>query len=425
MSGKYALIIGNSEYQHPKYSPLACPCEDVEAVAELLRKPDIADFSVETLINQPVSKIKKCIETLFTKKLPDDTLLLYLVGHGVLDPNGRLYFVVTDTDPDYLLSTAIQASFIKDLMDNISRSRRQIIILDCCYAGAFAHGTMGSKNSIGTSVGIEAAFNGYGRVVLAATEATQYAWEGDKVLGETTKHSLFTHYLVEGLKTGLADTDRDGRITVDNLFEYIYQHVVQATNLQRPAKWYYKQQGNLVLAKSIKYQRINILYAQAKSAQIARDWERARNLFLKITEEDSDFQDVTVRLHEVEEQIEIQKRSVVEQQGISDLDIRIEDLKRAAESKFSSVRSSIIPDLTNLIHDPQLSTLSVKLLEKLSNDADSRVSEQAKNAIMIVKNKNDGDTGNITVTKDEVGENGETQSTKQDRNSTYLGRTFV
>jgi hypothetical protein len=37
-------------------------------------------------------------------------------------------------------------------------------------------------------------------VVLTATDSTQYAWEGDEVIGEA-ENSVYTHYLVQGLGT--------------------------------------------------------------------------------------------------------------------------------------------------------------------------------------------------------------------------------
>ena len=65
-------------------------------------------------------------------------------------------------------------------------------------------------------MGTAAAFEGtgYARVVITATDSTQYAWENDHVIGEADK-SIFTHYLVEGLKTGAADVNVDGWITLD------------------------------------------------------------------------------------------------------------------------------------------------------------------------------------------------------------------
>jgi len=103
----------------------------------------------------------------------------------------------------------------------------------------------------GESAGTGPAFegSGYGRVVLTATDSTQYAWEGDKVTGKADK-SVFTHYLVEGLRTGDADVAGDGEITVDELYDYVYGKVVNLTPRQTPSKWSYKQQGEIVIAKN-------------------------------------------------------------------------------------------------------------------------------------------------------------------------------
>src|SRR2546423_1144632 len=84
-------------------------------------------------------------------------------------------------------------------------------------------------------------------VNASATDATQYAWEGDQVVGEA-QNSVCTRYLLQGLRTGAADTDQDGRITLDELYDYVYDKVVNATPKQTPGKWSYKQQGELVIA---------------------------------------------------------------------------------------------------------------------------------------------------------------------------------
>jgi len=165
----------------------------------------------------------------------------------VRDDQGRLSLAVRDTDSTLLSGTALPASFITSEMDR-SRSRRQILVLDCCHSGAFAQG---AKGDAGLSVGTASAFegNGFGRVVLTATDATQYAWEGDRVIGDA-QNSVFTRYLVEGLRTGEADRSGNGAITVDELYDYVYEQVLKATPKQVPGKWSYRQQGDLVLARS-------------------------------------------------------------------------------------------------------------------------------------------------------------------------------
>ena len=55
--------------------------------------------------------------------------------------------------------------------------------------------------------------------------------------------------LVTGLGTGDADRDQDGVIVLDELYDYIYDHVRTATPNQSPGKWYYDFQGDIVIAR--------------------------------------------------------------------------------------------------------------------------------------------------------------------------------
>ena len=249
MTGRrFALIIGNSSYVDKNLSRLATPDADVERLVSVLRDPEIGGFDqVIPLINETATEVRRSIGRFFKNMTRDDLLLLYFSGHGVRDDRGELYLAVKDTEHDLLGATAIPASFITREMD-ASRSRRQILMLDCCHSGAFAQG---AKAALGESVGTKAAFEGtgFGRVVLTATDATQFAWEGDRVIGQGV-NSVFTHYVIEGLQTGQADMDNDGLITVDELYDYTYAKVVSETPKQTPGKWSYKQQGELVVARN-------------------------------------------------------------------------------------------------------------------------------------------------------------------------------
>jgi formylglycine-generating enzyme required for sulfatase activity len=275
MSGKFALIIANTEYTDPGLAQLTAPGKDAEKFARVLNSPDIAAFDdVIILFNENASKANETIDYFFSLKKPDDLLVLYFSGHGVRDEYGSLYLAVKNTNRARLRSTAIKSDFIREAMDQ-SRSRRQILILDCCNSGAYAQGT---KAETGGSVGTASAFEGtgYGRVVLTASDSTQFAWEGDKVIGETD-NSLFTHFLVKGLE-GDADRDGDGRITIDELYDYAYEQIVNITPKQTPGKWSYKQQGEIVL-------RHNIPIEDTKSVPLPDDLMAAINSSLPFVRE--------------------------------------------------------------------------------------------------------------------------------------------
>jgi len=147
MAHKFALLIGNGIYdQSEKFSPLEKSSADVQALAEVLKDSQIGAFDeVQTLIDQSGHNIRLEIERFFQEKKRADLLLLYLTGHGEVDRREKWYFVCKETQPNLLSSTAISASFIRDVMDG-SHSDQQIVILDTCYAGAFFIGTKGEAN---------------------------------------------------------------------------------------------------------------------------------------------------------------------------------------------------------------------------------------------------------------------------------------
>jgi len=242
MSGKYALIIGNTDYTDPGLAKLSAPGKDAEDFARVLSDKEICAFDeVNTRLNESSSSVIEIIDEFFDQKKPDDLLVLYFSGHGVRDEFGSLYLAFKNTIRSRLRSTAIKSDYIRDVMDQ-SRSKRQVLILDCCNSGAFPQG---AKAEVGGVMGMVSALQGYGRFVLTASDATQFAWEGNQIIGETD-NSLFTHFLVKGLE-GEADSDGDGRITVDELYDYAYGQILRVTPKQTPTKSISKQEGEIVL----------------------------------------------------------------------------------------------------------------------------------------------------------------------------------
>ncbi len=103
---------------------------------------------------------------------------------------------------------------------------------------------VGCKSEVGQSVNAGVVFGGTGsgRAILTATSATQLAWTGDQLEGEVSK-SVFSHagargeggnFLIQGLKTGEADKDQNGRITLDEWYEYAHDNVVTHQTQSKP-----------------------------------------------------------------------------------------------------------------------------------------------------------------------------------------------
>ena len=250
MSGRrLALLIANDEFDDPSFQQLKAPELDASTLESLLKNPDLCNFFVKTLYNKTSNEVNRAIEEFYTDSTRTDTLLLYFSGHGIKDEEGKLYFVTKDTERKYLNSTAIRSSDINEEMEG-SRSRQQILIIDCCYSGAFAKGSITkSENIIGSSVGSIERFKARGRVILTASDAMQYAYEEEGLFEGTGTHSIFTSAIITGLKTYGADENNDGIITVDELYDYVDAYVTERTPKQRPNIWALGVQGDIIFAQ--------------------------------------------------------------------------------------------------------------------------------------------------------------------------------
>ena len=241
--GRFALIVASSQYSDTKLTPLQAPAHDAASLAAVLGAEAIGGFHVETLSDQPARSVLQEIETFFDGRQRDDLVLLYFSGHGILDEGARLYFATTDTRVDRPRSTAVPASFVNDVMSEC-RSRRQVLVLDCCNSGSFARGIKAGGN-----IGTAQRFEGRGRVVITASDALQYAFEAGRT-GDGITESVFTRTLVDGLKTGEADLNRDGYVSLDELYDYVYGRVLDASPLQRPGKWAFGVEGQILIART-------------------------------------------------------------------------------------------------------------------------------------------------------------------------------
>jgi uncharacterized caspase-like protein len=171
--------------------------------------------------------------------------LLYFTGHGLKDDQGRLYLAMTNTKLDDHIFTALSAQQIDYAMESCS-SRQKVLVLDCCYSGAFPAGRV---SKAGGQVHTLEKFQGKGRVVLTASDATQYSFEGNRIIGEGTQW-VFTRALVKGLTTGEADLDSDGDISIDELYSYVHDRVIEEMPQQRPKKQE-NIEGRIVIARNI------------------------------------------------------------------------------------------------------------------------------------------------------------------------------
>ncbi|RCJ31643.1 hypothetical protein A6770_19920 [Nostoc minutum NIES-26] len=247
---KYALLIGVSEYQSQEINPLLGVVKDIEAMQRVLQNSEIGGFDeVKFLLNPDSITMQSEIEQLFMERCQkDDIVMLYFSGHGYRHEDGNLFFVTHNTqiNPQGLprIATAVDAKFIHERYMSRSKSQRQVLILDCCFSGAFAE-SMGAKKLVALNINDEIAqqLGDEGRAVLTSSTATQQSFED-------SGGGVYTRYLIEGIETGAADTDNDGVITVDELHKYAKRKVLEAKPAMKPEIFAVREGYTIRLAKA-------------------------------------------------------------------------------------------------------------------------------------------------------------------------------
>jgi len=278
-----ALIVAVHEFDHESVRDLHSPAADAQELKRVLEDPAIGGLEVEVVLNEVEWRVKRKVDQFFRQAKPAEFLLLHIASHGLKNDSGGLFFAAKDTDKDALESTAIEAEWLTDRM-KASPSRAKVVLLDCCYSGAFAKGARGGEH---VDV-IERFEEGKGVAVLTASNATQSAFDAPDATAETPATSIFTTALVEGLETGEADLDGDGEISVDDLYQYVYKHVTEHTSKQTPSISQWGLEGQLKIAKSVRRQP-----GKTRLATSSRDYSRLEPIFaLPLEDEAGDAQEV-------------------------------------------------------------------------------------------------------------------------------------
>lgn len=241
---RHALLITSSVYDDPQLHELAAPRRDAVTLGRVLGDPSVGGFDVTRLTNPTSWRAAKAVEEFFSGRQWDETVLLYFSGHGVKSDGGDLFFAMRNTSRRTLRSTSLPASLIHDVMA-ASNSQRQILLLDCCYGGAFARGLEKADDA----VDVTGPLQGFGTVVLTASTALEFAWQEGKTEGHPQR-SVFTSIVAEGLRTGEADLDGDGPISVLELHRYTSKRIQAVGSRQTPTLSAVGQEGELIIGRA-------------------------------------------------------------------------------------------------------------------------------------------------------------------------------
>jgi uncharacterized caspase-like protein len=154
-------------------------------------------------------------------------VLVYYAGHGAPNPTtGEGFLIPYDGNPTYVETKAFP---IKKLYQNLAKlpSKDVSVVLDACFSGAGGRSVLAKgARPLVLMKNAPAAELGENTVVLTASRADQIS-----TFAEEGRHGLLTYYLLKGLR-GEADEKKNGKITMQELFDYVGPAVQRAARLQ-------------------------------------------------------------------------------------------------------------------------------------------------------------------------------------------------
>jgi hypothetical protein len=235
---QWAVVIGIGSYENVAIPRLKYTVADADAFHTMLvgqqmglKKENVILLTDRSERKPTLKNIKWALGTFLSRAAQkNDTVYVFFAGHGApeADPRGQerdglsKYLIPQDADPDDLYSTALAMDEMQNIFSRIE-SDRIVVFLDACYSGAAGGRTFAAKNTRGMvdDKFLERLTDAKGRTIVTASRPAEVSIELPE-LG----HGIFTYYLIEGLK-GAADLDRDGIVTLQELYPYLDQQVTK------------------------------------------------------------------------------------------------------------------------------------------------------------------------------------------------------
>ncbi len=197
----FALVVGVSRYQ-VEDANLSQTTKDARSMKALIEKQITKDVTILTSKYATKDNIKEKLQAICNRAQKGDNILFYYSGHGA---DGGLYVY----DNKMLTYTELA-----DLLDS-SEATFKACFIDACHAGSSATATDSgptSKNDCVYMVGCRPEESSIESGLLGA--------------------GFFTRGLLLGLR-GKADADNDKKVSVIELFKYVYNDVVRRSNGQQ------------------------------------------------------------------------------------------------------------------------------------------------------------------------------------------------
>ncbi|SFW90466.1 caspase family protein [Amycolatopsis australiensis] len=189
-----AILIGAAQYDDPELAEITQARANVEDLATVLADPGLGGFlpdHVRTMVN-PRHKDDAGLEIARWCRTAEDVLVVYYVGHGLVDVDGELLLATSDTIEAEKEYRSLRAGMLRRAV-NQSDAKIKIFIVDCCYSGR-AFGQAMANEAAGVLEQIET--TGTCGLASAPRHLASLFVEGER-------HTVFSGELITVLREGV------------------------------------------------------------------------------------------------------------------------------------------------------------------------------------------------------------------------------
>lgn len=244
----YVLAIAVGDYQDEGIPDLRYADDDARAIIGWAQSQEgglFRDVYSDMLVDKDATRaqIVSSLVRFFRGARPQDQLVLFFAGHGVVDPETGIYhFLSWDADRSNVAGTAVERGDILEKLGAGDGDRERVLVLvDTCQAGALVEGggIPGTRSLVPTAsppIEEEKILPGERMwAVFTAGQSPELAVEGPEYRlpsepPEVEGHGLFTYAILKALTTPSGDTNQSGVLDLNEFKSAVDRTVRQGSN---------------------------------------------------------------------------------------------------------------------------------------------------------------------------------------------------
>lgn len=205
----YALVIGINHYKDTtmnRWYNVADATAFRKYLVGIHKSKDSLDVIFLTDSFASYDRIKKSLSYLSKKTKKSDKFILFISTHGVSSGGSTSY------DYGYNTYNSVDYHFIKNVFDS-SIAKTKYIFLENCYAGHMIEKVF-KKDSSNSNY-----------FVFCSSKGDEFSWQSSWV-----GNGFFTQNLLDALTSNVADRNKDFKITIKELVDYVKSTTLKDTN---------------------------------------------------------------------------------------------------------------------------------------------------------------------------------------------------